>query len=226
MNVLKIFGLRVGQFGSLAAVCFALLPAWSQAVSDRLPPLLNQRPTNVVAYPYNAVSLQGGIGPSKPLDYREPLVAARCSWSMSLRLTTDGRQPTAILAGVGRTCEAFPRYLALIHWRPALWAGGTGTDHVLEGDAVLTARVWHSLAVSVDDQGGKRLYVDGIQVASGMLSLGVAVDVLEVAPSPSPWHAGRRPSGMNAPQYSSTSSHSAAASRTALLGILKWRGEA
>jgi hypothetical protein len=109
---------------------------------------------------------------------------------MSLWLKTDEHVPTTILAGVGRTYEAFPRYLALVDGRPAFWAGGDGPAHVLEGDAALSAGVWHCLAVSVDDHGSDRLYADGIQVASGALSLGVAGDVLEMAPSWSPWPAG------------------------------------
>src|ERR1035437_1663543 len=153
-------------------------------------PLLVERPTNVVAGPYNGWFLQGGVGLFKPLHDHEPLAAAQRSWSMSLRLKTEERGATTLLAGVGRPHEAFPRYLALMDGRPAFWSGGSGSGHVLEGDAVLSTGMWHSLAVSVDQQGITWLYADGVPVASGTVALGAAGDVLEMAPASSPWPAG------------------------------------
>ena len=190
MSAWKSFGCCAGQLGSIAVLCLALPSAWSQGSSDLVSPLLVQRPTNVVAGPYNGWFLQGGVGLTKPLHDYEPLAAAQRSWSMSLRLKTEERGATTLLAGVGRPQEAFPRYLALIDGRPAFWSGGSGSGHVLEGDAVLSTGVWHSLAVSVDQQGITWLYADGVPVASGTVALGAAGDVLEMAPASSPWPAG------------------------------------
>src|ERR1017187_5979865 len=67
MSAWKSFGRCAGQLSSFAVLCLALPSAWSQGSSDLVSPLLVQRPTNVVAGPYNGWFLQGGVGLSKTL---------------------------------------------------------------------------------------------------------------------------------------------------------------
>ena len=155
----------------------------AQENTPLVPGLLTTRQPAVAYGPYNGRFLEGGLGLTKPLHEHEPLSTAQRGWSMSLWYKSSEPEQTALLAGIGKPGEDFPRYLALRHGRPAFWAGRGGEGHELQGRAALAAGVWHSVAISVDNEGKASLFADGAEVAAGMLELGPASDVLELAPA-------------------------------------------
>jgi hypothetical protein len=185
MIVAKSFRLSALDFvlALLALVPFSL-GAKAQSTSSPLVPGLLTISQPAVAYgPYNGTFLQGGLGLTKPLHDHEPLASAQHGWSMSLWFKTSDPKPTTLLAGVGRPNEGFPRYLALSHGHPALWVGGSGEGHELQGTSPLVPGQWHSIAVCVDAEGKAHLYADGAEVAAGTLSLGPSSTVVELAPT-------------------------------------------
>ena len=157
--------------------------AWPQSAAVATPAALTMAQTDVAYGPYNGSFLAGGLGLTKPLHAHEPLAAATAGWSMSLWMKTNEAGVTALVAGVGAPGESTPRFLALKEGRPAFWAGGAGEGHELAGSSALAPGAWHALRVSVDAVGKTHLFADGAEVASGVLALGPANDVLEMAPA-------------------------------------------
>lgn len=166
--------------------------------SDTLTPIsLTAQTAGVVYGPYNGSFLQGGLGLTHILHEHDALASAQAGWSMSLWLKTDEGGLTALIAGVGRPDESTPRYLALENGRPAFWAGGSGDGHELAGPAALQPGAWHSLAVSVGEDGKTHLFADGAEVASGLVALGPAATVMEIAPTATPsWRGAKHFGGL------------------------------
>ena len=169
----------------LAPGC-VLIHATAQAQMYGQAPVAVESGMGMVAGPFNGRFLEGGMGLSKRLADRAAITRAQANWSMTLWFKTDEAAPTALLAGVGTPGESSPRYLALRGGKPVFWAGREGEGHTIEGRAVLAPGMWHSLAVSVDEQGTSHLYADGSEVATGKVILGPAGSMMNLAPTAMP----------------------------------------
>src|SRR5215472_3648575 len=132
--------------------------------------------------PYNVHSISGGIGVTRQLAPHDPLALSGSGWSLTLWVKLDIANQTALLAGVGKPLEAFPRFLALREGKPLFWAGDS---HLLESSTPLAPNTWHSLAVFVDGA-ETHLLVDGADVAHGPLPVGPATPELQIAPIVTP----------------------------------------
>ncbi len=130
-------------------------------------------PTN--GGPYNAHFLAGGIGIERAIAADDPLRAPDADYSFTAWLRSDARQAGAVpliaLGGPGG------RSLALVDGHLAVSAGG---QRVLAPGVVVPDR-WTFVA-EVVDRTGVRLFVDGREVAHGLLA-GVATSAaIAVAP--------------------------------------------
>ncbi len=132
--------------------------------------------------PFNVHSIAGGIGVTKPLAAHDPLALSGSGWALTLWVKPDIANQTALLAGVGRPLEAFPRFLGLRNGHAFFWAGG---KHALDSSAPLAPNTWHSIAVFVEGA-DTHLLVDGADVAHGPLPVGPATPELQLAPVDTP----------------------------------------
>lgn len=144
--------------------------------------------------PFNVHSIAGGIGVTEKMAAHDPLALSGSGWALTLWVKPDRAGETALVAGVGRPLETFPRFLGLRDGKPFFWAGGLGVpgqpagpreSHRLEAPAPLAANTWHSLAVYVEGP-ETHLLVDGAEVAHGPLPVGPATAELQLAPVDTP----------------------------------------
>src|ERR1700761_491133 len=89
--------------------------------------------------PFNVHSIAGGIGITEPMAAHDSLALSGSGWALTLWVKPDRPNQTALLAGVGRPLETFPRFLGLHNGIPFFWAGG---PHALNSSAPLTAGTW------------------------------------------------------------------------------------
>lgn len=132
--------------------------------------------------PYHVRSIAGGIGVTKQLAAHDPLALSGSGWSLSLWVKPDTANETALLAGVGRPLDTFPRFLALRSGKPTFWAGPV---HSLESSTTLAPNSWHSIAVYAEGP-NTHLLVDGHDVAHAALPIGPATPELQIAPVVTP----------------------------------------
>ena len=132
--------------------------------------------------PYNVRSISGGIGVTKSLSAHDSLALSPTGWALTLWVKPDAPEQTALLAGIGKPLEAFPRFLGLREGKPIFWAGG---GHTLETTTPLPSDTWHSLAVFVEGT-ETHLLVDGTDVAHAPLPIGPATPELQIAPIVTP----------------------------------------
>jgi hypothetical protein len=140
-------------------------------------------PTNdpPVYGPYNAVILQGGDGVHKKLVEKDTVLRADSPWTMYAWVNTDApiAAPT-LVAGYGDVAGEYARYLGLEPGKMMLWAG---PENSLSAVATVTPGKWQFVAATFDGQSVFRLYSDGTQVGQGVLALGRAAPVLQIAPA-------------------------------------------
>lgn len=130
--------------------------------------------------PYSGTFLPDGMGLRMAMtNLHDTVLLADSTWTLSCWVNTDGPvSARELVAGVGNTTSEYPRYLALDAGKVMLWMGN---GNQLSAPADLKPGTWHLLTATFD---GSRfhLYSDGRGVASGMLVLGSADALLQMAP--------------------------------------------
>ena len=130
--------------------------------------------------PFNALFFADGEGLKKPLAKDDSVLRADSPWSLyGWVKPTEALKGPSLVAGIGDPEDEFSRYLALDGEHAILWMG---KDNGISGAASIPSGKWHFLAATFDVE-QFRLYLDGVQVASGKLDWGSVSPVLEVAPA-------------------------------------------
>lgn len=164
----------LGRSCAAAGVLSMLLGA-STAFAQRVPS------SDPAQYgPYNGVFLAGGLGLRTPIkNTADTILLPTSPWTMAAWVRADeSGKGLELLAGVGDISAEYPRFLALDNGHVALWMG---KDNELTSASVLEPGAWHLLAATFDGA-QVQLYLDGMPVAKGALTLGTASPVLQMAP--------------------------------------------
>jgi Exo-beta-D-glucosaminidase Ig-fold domain/Concanavalin A-like lectin/glucanases superfamily/Glycosyl hydrolases family 2/Glycosyl hydrolases family 2, sugar binding domain/Glycosyl hydrolases family 2, TIM barrel domain len=162
----------------LLCVLFAQIVSTSLAVAQFIPS------NDPLQYgPYNATFLAGGDGLRANLEEKDTVLHADSPWTLScwVRFDEPVKAPT-LIAGLGDTTEEYPRYLRVDDGSVALWIG---KENTLSAKATLAPEKWQFVAAAFDGT-QFRLFVNGQQVAQGMLTLGSVSALLQMAPGHSP----------------------------------------
>jgi len=130
--------------------------------------------------PYNGSFLADGLGLKVPVaDAHDSLLRADSPWTLACWFrSSDAIATRELIAGLGETSSEYPRYLAVDAGHVALWMG---LHNEVSAPAALAPAAWHLIAASFD---GSRvqLFSDGRLAGSGLLTLGSATPLLQLAP--------------------------------------------
>jgi Exo-beta-D-glucosaminidase Ig-fold domain/Concanavalin A-like lectin/glucanases superfamily/Glycosyl hydrolases family 2/Glycosyl hydrolases family 2, sugar binding domain/Glycosyl hydrolases family 2, TIM barrel domain len=161
-----------GEFFSLIVITsYVVTMASAQVVPTNDPPVYG---------PYNAVILHGGDGVHRKMVEKDTVLRADSPWTMYAWVNTDA--PIAartLVAGYGDVTAEYSRYLGFDFGKLMLWMG---TDNSFSAPATVTPGKWQFVAATFDGQSVFRLYSDGAQVGQGVLALGRAAPVVQIAP--------------------------------------------
>ena len=130
--------------------------------------------------PYNGRFLFGGRGFEKPLPPELAMLRAETPWTMSMWFeAAEGAPGSMLLGGIGDPAAESSRMLALVDGRPAL---RFGVGNQMVATAGLAKVGWHHLVATFDGQ-REHLFADGVEVATGELTVARAMPQVVLGPA-------------------------------------------